>query len=171
MHADMHRTASDSVVCRILHVHLWCNINLAYLYNMGYYSLASAVCHILYLVWYHCMKPSWKSVVQYFGLAYLDYMGNYTVASSLPYVTLSCEFVVQYFDLAYLYYMGYYTVASSLLFVTLISAFLSTAELCKTQQELFKSVDRQRLIPLVQNGRIRWGHCLASYIAVSISDI
>ncbi|KAL3156301.1 hypothetical protein ABBQ32_012570 [Trebouxia sp. C0010 RCD-2024] len=80
-------------------------------------------------------------------------------------------FLVQYFDLAYLYYMGYYTVASSLLFVTLISAFLSTAELCKTQQELFKSVDRQRLIPLVQNGRIRWGHCLASYIAVSISDI
>ena len=64
---------------------------------------------------------------------------------------------MQYFDLAYLYYMGYYSVASSLLFVTVSSAFISTAELCKTQQELFKSVDRQRLIPLVQNGRIRSG--------------
>lgn len=66
-----------------------------------------------------------------------------------------CQPVVQYFDLAFLYYMGYYAVASTLLFVTLSSAFLSTAELCKTQQELFKSVDRQRLIPLVQNGRVR----------------
>ena len=63
--------------------------------------------------------------------------------------------VMQYFDLAYLYYMGYYSVASCLLFVTLVSAFLSTAKLCKTQQELFKSVDRPRLIPLVQNGRVR----------------
>ena len=65
--------------------------------------------------------------------------------------------VMQYLDLAFLFYLDYYVLASILLVITVSSAFVSTAELCKAQKELFKSIDEQRLIPLVQNGRVRCG--------------
>ena len=66
-----------------------------------------------------------------------------------------CVSVLQYYELAYLYYTGYYALASTLLLVTLCSAVVSTAKLHKIRQELFQSVDKQRLTPLVHNGRVR----------------
>ncbi|KAL0037175.1 hypothetical protein WJX79_003951 [Trebouxia sp. C0005] len=64
-------------------------------------------------------------------------------------------FIVQYYELAYLYYTGYYVLASALLLATLISAFLSTAKLHEIRLELFKSVDKRGIIPLVHRGRVR----------------
>ena len=64
-------------------------------------------------------------------------------------------FVLQYYELAYLYYTGYYALASTLLLVTVCSAVVSTAKLHKIRQELFQSVDKQGLTPLVHNGRVR----------------
>ncbi|DBA77564.1 TPA: hypothetical protein ACH3X1_009370 [Trebouxia sp. C0004] len=58
-------------------------------------------------------------------------------------------FIVQYYELAYLYYTGYYVLASALLLATLSSAFLSTAKLHEIRLELFKSVDKRGLTPLV----------------------
>ena len=63
--------------------------------------------------------------------------------------------MMQYLDLAFLYYTGFYSLASFLLIITFSSAFLSTAALLEAQQKLFNSVDQQRLIPLVHNGRVR----------------
>ena len=63
--------------------------------------------------------------------------------------------VVQYFELGFLYFLRYYVLASFLLCITVGSAFLSTARLYKRKMELFKSVDKQRLTPLVLDGRVR----------------
>ena len=75
---------------------------------------------------------------------------------------------MQYLDLAFLFYLEYYVLASILLVVTVSSAFVSTAELCKVQKALFKSIDEQRLIPLVQSGRVRCGHKALTNTAVSL---
>ncbi|KAL0028992.1 hypothetical protein WJX77_010388 [Trebouxia sp. C0004] len=64
-------------------------------------------------------------------------------------------FIVQYYELAYLYYTGYYVLASALLLATLSSAFLSTAKLHEIRLELFKSVDKRGLTPLVHHGCVR----------------
>lgn len=62
---------------------------------------------------------------------------------------------MQYYELAFLYYTGYYVLASALLLATLVSAFLSTAKLHEIRLELFKSVDKRGLTPLVHHGRVR----------------
>ncbi len=69
---------------------------------------------------------------------------------------------MQYYELAYLYYTGYYVLASALLLATLISAFLSTAKLHEIRLELFKSVDKQGITPLVHHGRVRSCTALAT---------
>ena len=66
-----------------------------------------------------------------------------------------CTCLMQYYELAYLYYTGFYVLASALLLGTLVSAFLSTAKLHEIRLELFKSVDKRGLTPLVQHGRVR----------------
>ena len=63
--------------------------------------------------------------------------------------------VVQYYEFVHLYYFRYYHVASTLLCLTLSSTFLSTHDLYKKRKELFMAIDKQRLTPLVQNGRVR----------------
>lgn len=68
---------------------------------------------------------------------------------------------MQYYELAFLYYTGYYVLASALLLATLISAFLSTAKLHEIRLELFKSVDKRGLTPLVHQGRVRSQPALA----------
>lgn len=68
---------------------------------------------------------------------------------------------MQYYELAFLYYTGYYVLASALLLGTLISAFSSTAKLHKIRLELFKSVDKRGLTPLVHVGRVRSHTALA----------
>lgn len=70
--------------------------------------------------------------------------------------------LMQYYELAYLYYTGYYALASALLLATLISAFLSTAKLHEIRLELFKSVDKRGITPLVQHGRVRSCTALAT---------
>lgn len=69
---------------------------------------------------------------------------------------------MQYYELAYLYYTGYYVLASALLLATLISAFLSTAKLHEIRLELFKSVDKRGITPLVHQGRVRSTSTLAA---------
>ena len=68
---------------------------------------------------------------------------------------------MQYYELAFLFYTGYYVLASALLLATLISAFLSTAKLHEIRLELFKSVDKRGLSPLVHQGRVRFCTALA----------
>lgn len=79
---------------------------------------------------------------------------------------------MQYYELAYLYYTGYYVLASALLLATLISAFLSTAKLHEIRLELFKSVDKRGIIPLVHRGRVRSCTALATKLPpVTITTI
>lgn len=62
---------------------------------------------------------------------------------------------MQYFELAHFYYQGFYLV-STLLLATLASAYGSTVRLYGFRKELFHSVDKPRLTPLVHRGRIRY---------------
>ena len=63
--------------------------------------------------------------------------------------------VVQYVELGYLLYTRYYELAAFLVSVTVISAVLTTAKLYSIRLELFKSIDKQRITPLVHAGRVR----------------
>ena len=74
--------------------------------------------------------------------------------------------LMQYYELAYLYYIGYYVLASALLLATLISAFLSTAKLHEIRLELFKSVDKRGITPLVHHGRVRSCTALATKLSL-----
>ena len=79
--------------------------------------------------------------------------------------------LMQYYELAYLYYTGYYVLASALLLATLISAFLSTAKLHEIRLELFKSVDKQGITPLVHHGRVSSCTALATKLpTVTVAD-
>ena len=69
---------------------------------------------------------------------------------------------MQYYELAFLFYTGYYVLASALLLATLISAFLSTAKLHEIRLELFKSVDKRGLTPLLHQDRVRSRTALAA---------
>ena len=66
-----------------------------------------------------------------------------------------CACLVQYYELAFLFYINYIVLGSTLLLVTFISAVLSTAKLHEIRLELFKSVDKHCMVPLVHNGRVR----------------
>lgn len=77
-----------------------------------------------------------------------------------------CIRVLQYYELAFLYYIGYYVLASVLLLVTLSSAVLSTSKLHGIRQELFRSVGKQSLTPLVHCGRVRSDTSLATNMTV-----
>lgn len=62
--------------------------------------------------------------------------------------------LLQYFELAFLFYDGFYIVAACLLYLTLASGYYSTFELHKKRSELFLTVGRPRLIPIVLGGRV-----------------
>ena len=74
--------------------------------------------------------------------------------------------LMQYYELAYLYYTGYYVLASALLLATFISAFLSTAKLHEIRLELFNSVDKRGITPLVYHGRVRSCTALATKLSL-----
>ena len=74
----------------------------------------------------------------------------------MAYALICCAMLcAQYCEFGLLYYLGYYVLASCLLYITLQSAFVSTRGLYKKRQELFQSVDKQRLAPLVYKVRVR----------------
>ena len=62
---------------------------------------------------------------------------------------------MQHYEVAFLFYTGFIVLASTLLLATLVSAVLSTAKLHEIRLELFKSVDKHCLTPLLHNGRVR----------------
>ena len=63
---------------------------------------------------------------------------------------------MQFYELGYLYYAQFYALASALLLITVFSAFIATYALYQKRCELFQAVRQQRLIPLVQCGRVRY---------------
>ena len=63
--------------------------------------------------------------------------------------------MTQFYELVYLISAGYQVLAILLLLVTVLSAFVATSALYPKRIKLFQSVRQQRLIPLVQKGRVR----------------
>lgn len=63
---------------------------------------------------------------------------------------------MQFCELGYLYYAQFHVLASTLLLITVLSAFIATYALYQKRCELFQAVRQQRLIPLVQRGRVRY---------------
>ena len=62
---------------------------------------------------------------------------------------------MQFYDLGYLHYAQVHVLASTLLLIMVLSAFVDTYALYQKRCELFQAVRQQRVIPLVQRGRVR----------------
>lgn len=62
---------------------------------------------------------------------------------------------LQYVELAYTLYEGYSVYAAALLATTLISGVISTRVSYLKRLQLYTSVAQQRVVPLVQRGRVR----------------
>lgn len=70
--------------------------------------------------------------------------------------------VVQYAELAFTMYDQYYYYSIALLTVSLASGFTSTRVSYLKRLQLYRSVAQHRVVPVVQNGRVRQVSCLCS---------